>query len=487
MRADVTSDCEAVADVMLSHHFTNSSAGTIAAVLAAGMDSDCGNFFASALPPALNNGTVVTRAAVNAALGNLLTVQLRLGMFDPPQLNPYSAVTVDDIDTEHHRALVSQSRCALPRTRTQSPPLVWRRGLQSTDRTPVMPTSISPPPAPPLPNMTHVDPRLQALDAARQGIVLLKNERATLPLSTGKARRLVVVGPNANGTLVLQGNYQGVAPYLTSLLAGLGRFAEQVDYSAGCAVAGGGGGAADGSIAAAVSLARRPSTDAVVIVVGLNQSQESEGLDRADIGLPGQQDLLIERVAAASAGKPVVLVVVAGGSVDLSAAKHNPAIGAIVWAGYGGYVRACVHILSSGVDPARALPSTLHAMLQPTHRTQVPCSRRLVLRRADLVGLSFPIRCPGITSSGSRVGPRSPRLSTVRSTRVEGCRRPSIRGLLRRRSQCSTWGCARTCAPGTPAADTGTTQALRSSALERVSRTPTFRAGGGLTRRPRPK
>ena len=100
MRADVTSDCEAVADVMLSHHFTNSSAGTIAAVLAAGIDSDCGNFFASALPPALNNGTVVTRAAVNAALGNLLTVQLRLGMFDPPQLNPYSAVTVDDIDTD---------------------------------------------------------------------------------------------------------------------------------------------------------------------------------------------------------------------------------------------------------------------------------------------------------------------------------------------------------------------------------------------------
>ena len=36
----------------------------------------------------------------------------------------------------------------------------------------------------------------------------------------------------------------------------------------------------------------------------------------------------------------MVLVVIAGGSVDLSAAKHNPAIGAIVWAGYGGYVRA---------------------------------------------------------------------------------------------------------------------------------------------------
>lgn len=166
--------------------------------------------------------------------------------------------------------------------------------------------------------------------------MLLKNERTTLPLSADRARRLAVVGPNANGTLVLQGNYQGVAPFLTSPLAGLGRFAEQVDYSVGCDVAGGSGGAADGGIAAAVALARRPSTDAVVIVVGLNQSQESEGLDRAEIGLPGLQDLLIARVAAAADGKPVVLVVIAGGSVDLSAAKHNPAIGAIVWAGYGG-------------------------------------------------------------------------------------------------------------------------------------------------------
>ena len=56
--------------------------------------------------------------------------------------------------------------------------------------------------------------------------------------------------------------------------------------------------------------------DAVVVVVGLDQTQESEGLDRTSLALPGVQIDLVKVVstAAAAAGKPVVLVVVAGES-----------------------------------------------------------------------------------------------------------------------------------------------------------------------------
>uniref|UniRef100_A0A453GLT7 Glycoside hydrolase family 3 C-terminal domain-containing protein n=1 Tax=Aegilops tauschii subsp. strangulata TaxID=200361 RepID=A0A453GLT7_AEGTS len=52
-------------------------------------------------------------------------------------------------------------------------------------------------------------------------------------------------------------------------------------------------------------------------------------------GLPGMQESLVNKVADA-AKKPVILVLLCGGPVDVTFAKNNPKIGAIVWAGYPG-------------------------------------------------------------------------------------------------------------------------------------------------------
>ena len=49
-----------------------------------------------------------------------------------------------------------------------------------------------------------------ALDAARQGIVLLKNSAGILPLSSVNIKSLVVIGPNANVTKTMIGNYEGI-------------------------------------------------------------------------------------------------------------------------------------------------------------------------------------------------------------------------------------------------------------------------------------
>ena len=57
--------------------------------------------------------------------------------------------------------------------------------------------------------------------------------------------------------------------------------------------------------------------------------------DRTDLALPGKQVELIEQVAAA-AKDPITLVILSGGPVDVSAAKANAKVGAIVWAGYPG-------------------------------------------------------------------------------------------------------------------------------------------------------
>lgn len=56
-----------------------------------------------------------------------------------------------------------------------------------------------------------------AIDAAREGIVLLKNNGSTLPLKHTDIKKIAVVGPHANATHALVGNYAGIyKKYLTS-------------------------------------------------------------------------------------------------------------------------------------------------------------------------------------------------------------------------------------------------------------------------------
>ena len=86
-------------------------------------------------------------------------------------------------------------------------------------------------------------------------------------------------------------------------------------------------------IDAAVNVARQ--SDATILVVGLDQSLEAEMVDRASLLLPGRQQELVTKVAAASRG-PTILVLMCGGPVDVSFAENNPRIGAILWAGYPG-------------------------------------------------------------------------------------------------------------------------------------------------------
>jgi len=75
--------------------------------------------------------------------------------------------------------------------------------------------------------------------------------------------------------------------------------------------------------------------DATVVVVGLDEGQEREDKDRTDLKLPGMQQEMAERVAAASKG-PVILVVMAGGSVDVAFARDSDHFAGIFFIGYPG-------------------------------------------------------------------------------------------------------------------------------------------------------
>lgn len=111
------------------------------------------------------------------------------------------------------------------------------------------------------------------------------------------------------------------------------------------------------SIQEAVAIAK--GADYVVLVMGLDQTQEREDYDRTSLVLPGKQYNLITQVARA-AKRPVVLVILSGGPVDISFAKVDPHIGSIIWAGYPGEAGgvALAQVIFGDHNPGGKLPMT---------------------------------------------------------------------------------------------------------------------------------
>lgn len=168
-----------------------------------------------------------------------------------------------------------------------------------------------------------------SLDAANQGIVLLDNN-GVLPLSAGGVKNLAVIGPNANVTTVMISNYAGIPCGYTTPLEGLRKYVQAAKYEPGCSnvICG-----SESLIEAAAKAAA--GADVVVVVVGLDQSIEAEGLDRENLTLPGFQEKLVKQVANSTNGT-VVLVVMSAGPIDVSFARNLSKVGAIMWVGYPG-------------------------------------------------------------------------------------------------------------------------------------------------------
>lgn len=153
--------------------------------------------------------------------------------------------------------------------------------------------------------------------AAVEGIVLLKND-GILPIDR-KIKRVAMVGPWANATVQMQGNYHGIAPFLISPLQGAIDAGYEVTFEFGTAVT---GNTTDG-FSAAMAAARK--ADLIIFAGGIDElSIEREGQDRTDIGWPGNQLQLLAELERA--GKPIVVLQFGGGQVDDSALKINPKV-----------------------------------------------------------------------------------------------------------------------------------------------------------------
>ncbi len=195
--------------------------------------------------------------------------------------------------------------------------------------------------------------RALARRVARESIVLLKNERATLPLDP-KVATVAVIGPLADNKLEPLGPWhtQGRAEDVVTVLQGIRARvpAAQVLYAQGAGIED----TATAGFAAAVAAARRANV--AILVLGERHDMSGEAASRASLGLPGKQQELLETVAAT--GTPVVLVLMNGRPLILEwAAEHVPAILETWFLGVEAG-NAAADVLFGDVNPSGRLPVT---------------------------------------------------------------------------------------------------------------------------------
>ncbi|WRX30842.1 Glycoside hydrolase [Theobroma cacao] len=293
----ITSDCDAVSIMHEKQGYAKVPEDAVADVLKAGMDVNCGNYLKNYTKSAVKKRKL-PMSEIDRALHNLFSVRMRLGLFNGnPTKQPFGNIGSDQVCSQEHQNL--------------------------------------------------------ALEAARNGIVLLKNTDSLLPLSKTKTTSLAVIGPNANSAKTLVGNYAGPPCKSITPLQALQSYAKDTRYHPGCSAVNCSSALTD----QAVKIAK--GADHVVLVMGLDQTQEREDHDRVDLVLPAKQQNLISSIARA-AKNPVILVLLSGGPVDITFAKYDQHIGSILWAGYPGEAGglALAEIIFGDHNPGGRLPVT---------------------------------------------------------------------------------------------------------------------------------
>eukprot|EP00931_Biecheleriopsis_adriatica_P085911 TRINITY_DN60680_c0_g1_i1.p1 TRINITY_DN60680_c0_g1~~TRINITY_DN60680_c0_g1_i1.p1 ORF type:complete len:769 (-),score=153.79 TRINITY_DN60680_c0_g1_i1:74-2380(-) len=316
----VTSDCGAINDIQVNHHFAPDGPTAAAMGLKAGCDTDCGGVYGKGVVKAVNM-SILSEETIDLSLKRLVKIQMKVGLFEPKDSQVYFDSTrygIDRIDTPEHQQL--------------------------------------------------------AYEAALQSIVLLKNEKQVLPLKRGT--KLALLGPHVNSQQVFMSNYYGARcpdgkyDCITSPLDAItkaniggttvGYKAVDVESSVD-------------NISTAVQHAQ--DSDVVVLLVGIDANQEHEEHDRSNCTLPGLQANLVTAVAALN--KPTVMVLIHGGALCLGALKDK--VPSIVDAFYGGErgPDALAAVLFGDHNPSGKLPITMYP---PEYMFQNPITQMSVTK-----------------------------------------------------------------------------------------------------------
>lgn len=300
----VVSDCGAIDDFHAHHKVTRHSAESAALAVRRGCDLNCGCTF-NDLTLAVRDG-LIREEEIDIALRRLLATKFRLGLFDPRESVPGSAIPTAIVDSPAHRAL--------------------------------------------------------AREAAAESIVLLKNAANTLPLRPDHAS-VLVVGPGAGNVNAMLGNYAGVSSRIITIVEGIAERVDQntiLEYRAGCPLIHQPPAALNYTFGVAVA------ADVVIAVLGLDPTIEGEegdaiasvsGGDRERIELPRvQQEFLRELRRHA---KKLVLVLTGGSAIAVP--EEHELCDAVLHVWYSGCEggRAVAEVLFGDVCPSGKLPVTV--------------------------------------------------------------------------------------------------------------------------------
>ena len=307
-RGHFVSDCWAVRDFHTGHMVTSGPAESAALALSMGCDLNCGNTYLhmlSAYEQGLVSEDQITEAAVR-----LFTTRFLLGLLG--EGSEYDAIAYSEVECERHLRL--------------------------------------------------------AHEASLRACVLLKND-GLLPLR--REGTIGVIGPNANSRGALIGNYYGTSSRYVTVLEGIQDSMEgrgRVLYSEGCHLfrdrvenlA-----QPEDRLAEALTVAEQ--SDVVVLALGYDERLEGEepddgnaygSGDKEDLLLPESQRKLMHAVL--ELGKPTVLLLMAGSSVDVSEAQEKA--GAVLLAWYPGARggKAVAELLFGQQSPSGKLPVTFY-------------------------------------------------------------------------------------------------------------------------------
>ncbi len=253
--------------------------------------------YAPAIVELVNEGRL-SEETLDKAVGSVLRLKFALGLFENPYVEPERAARV--CNSDGHRALARQ--------------------------------------------------------AAREAMVLLKNEDDLLPLGEDISS-ILVAGPNANAPRNQLGDYSGQNEDVVTVLEGIRERVGPdtiVRYARGCGVKD----TSMDDIAQAVEAAE--ASDLAILVLGeaswTDGMTGGEGNDRAELDLPGVQQQLLEAVVAT--GTPVVLVLINGRPLTIPwAVGHVPAIVEAWYPGQEGG-NAVADVLWGDHNPGGKLPIT---------------------------------------------------------------------------------------------------------------------------------
>ena len=312
-KGHVLSDCWAIRNFHQSHKITDTPEASAALALKSGTNLNCGDTYHK-LGSALEQG-LITEDDINKGLRPLLKTRFKLGMFDAPEVNPYSNIGLDAVRSKAHIALTRE--------------------------------------------------------VAQKSIVLLKNDNNVLPLKKD-AKQLFISGPLAGDVRTLIGNYHGLGDNLVTLVEGIvGKVSPitRVQYRAGAMI--NQKNSNDGDDFSHLA----GKADATIIGLGLTivmEGEENEAIGSTDKGdnlsmaLPENQMAYLRKMRG-NHKKPLIVVVFAGCPLDLQ--EVSKLADAVIYAWYPGEQggNAIADVIFGDVAPSGKLPITF-----PKNKEQLP-------------------------------------------------------------------------------------------------------------------